>query len=601
MGEKRRDAITQGRWILRGTAFLARRFPRQASVVLVFSILSGVIPAVTAWIAKRIVDDLTGRLTAAEPFAGLAPLIMFLAVAAILAVTTAVVSWRLAVAQDWMQRAGAVEIDRILIERTQEIDVLTRESPEFKDRQMLIQMGSGALSTSLFTSAVAIGQSAIRLASFFVILAAFSPGLAALALAVGATHGILEVRYTRRRYFLRRALVKLRRRLGVTRSLLANPFITHEIRRRDTYEHLRDRMLDEGGRVRDEEHALEKHTHLRRAAISTVEVLISFGVYGGLIWRLLEGAVTLGDVMLYRSAFGVVSNGIQSMGRSAAALVESDLQLEHLFEFLEPPEETAAESPPGRPFPPALRDGIDIEALYFRYPNMEKPVFEDFSMKLRPGEITAIVGPNGCGKTTLLKILAGIYPPAAGAVLLEGADLREYDWNNYIDRVYMWGLGSSVHALTVRENIALCRFAERGDTEAVRLAAERAGALGVVEELPDGFETMLTRTLDDGHQLSWGQSVRVILARALFADPRILLLDEPAAGLDQPARLEFLSLLGELKDNRIIVVATHQDFLTDIADRAVRLCPGRCKLSNQFRSRPTEPCRTTSSLKGAKR
>jgi len=371
---KKSGRFVRYRYVFKGIVLLVRRFPGSAGVIFVLSVLAGVMPAGQAWAAKRIIDDLVGRLGMAEPTSALTSLGIWLGIAFLLGLGAILVRWRLSVAQDWLQRARSVEVDRILLERTQEVDVLVRESPEFAHRQRLVQMGSGRLSSGLFAPAVSMGQTLIRILSFLGLLAAFSPGLALLSVVVAIPHGYLEMRYSRERFSLQRGLVKLRRRLLATRSLLTDPLVVHEIQRPDTYSHLKSRMLDEAGRARDREHGLEKKTQRRRALLGSAQTVMSFGVYAALAWQLLKGAITLGDVNLYRSAFGNVSGGVQTLGQSLSRLLASDLELEHLFRFLEGDRTSTATDERGAlPFPDELANGLEVRDLSFRYPNMNRP------------------------------------------------------------------------------------------------------------------------------------------------------------------------------------------------------------------------------------
>ena len=560
------------RYVLKGIGFLLREFPRSTAVVFALAALSGALPAGQAWVAKLIIDELVRRLSLPGPVAGPSPLATLIGVALCLGVGAIVVGWGLSVRQDWLQTAASLRMDQLVVERTQDVDVLTRESPEFAYRQQLIAMGSSAVSVSLFSPVVSMGQTVVSTLSFFGVLFAFSPGLAIVAGAAGIPAGILGVRQARGRFSLRRSLIRLQRRLGVTRSLLINPHIEHEIQRPDTFAPLKSRFVDQARERADRQHNFEKQSQGERAALSIGQTVLSFGVYVGLIWRLLKGGITLGDVGLYRGAFGAISSGVGMLGSSLSSLVSSDLELEHLFDFLEiSVPEGDVEGAEERPFPSTLTRGIDLRNLAFQYPNMVYPVLTNVNLRLVPGEVTVVVGPNGSGKTTLLKLLAGMYKPTGGQIVLEGHDLLDYDRASYLSQVFMWGLGSFVHPLTVRENIALCRLTDHRNDERLAWAAEQAGAAEIISQLPEQLETMLTRVLDNGHQLSWGQSARVVLARGLFANPRILLLDEPAAGLDQESRQNLLMLIRRMCSGRIIVITTHETYLMELGDRLFEL------------------------------
>ncbi|MGE5547590.1 MAG: peptidase domain-containing ABC transporter [Solirubrobacterales bacterium] len=199
---------------------------------------------------------------------------------------------------------------------------------------------------------------------------------------------------------------------------------------------------------------------------------------------------------------------------------------------------------------------IALEKVVFHYDPKAKPTLAITKLDIRPGGITAILGRNGSGKTTLLKTIMGLYPPGEGRVLLDDADIAQFSraelagWIGYVPQETV------LFNASVRDNIA--QGAPDAGDERILAAARAAGVHATVVDMPNGYGTMLGEA---GSQLSAGQRQRIAIARALVADPPVLLLDEPSASLDRQAEEDLRATLAELARNRTVVVVTHSPIL----------------------------------------
>jgi ATP-binding cassette subfamily B protein len=219
-----------------------------------------------------------------------------------------------------------------------------------------------------------------------------------------------------------------------------------------------------------------------------------------------------------------------------------------------------------------------FDGVGFRYPGTDQPVLDGLDLDIHPGEVLAVVGRNGAGKTTMTKLLTGLQKPTAGRLTLDGTNLAEYDiasWRRRVTAVFQ----DFVHyPLTVRENVALGAPEADATDEAVSLAIEAAGATHLVERLPDGIDTLLTREHSGGVDLSGGQWQRIAIARALFAvahGRRVLVLDEPTAHLDVRAEADFFDRVILAVYGVTVILISHRLSTVRRADRIVVLAGGR--------------------------
>ena len=290
------------------------------------------------------------------------------------------------------------------------------------------------------------------------------------------------------------------------------------------------------------------------------------------------GELTLGEL-------AYVLQGIVLIGSLGTYIEGADHETEHgltSFAGLERLErrvaEEAKQASATAPVDGAPRREIRFDGVTFGYGDGARPVLSDLHLTIEAGRSLAIVGLNGAGKTTLVKLLARLYEPQRGRILVDGRDLRDYpvrEWRRRVAAIFQ----DFVHyELSARENVGFGAVELLHDEERIRSALDRAGALELVEALPQGLDTTLTREHAEGAELSGGQWQRVAIARALFAvdgGAGVLVLDEPTANLDVRAEAAFFDRFLELTRGLTTILISHRFSTVRRADRIVVLEHGR--------------------------
>jgi len=252
---------------------------------------------------------------------------------------------------------------------------------------------------------------------------------------------------------------------------------------------------------------------------------------------------------------------------------EFEERIERFEERSAAPPAVAVADPCGRP-----GDGIRFTGVSFSYPGSDRLVLDQLDLDLPAGVCTAIVGLNGAGKTTLVKLLGRLHEPTAGAVLVDGIDLRSFPvaaWRRQIGVIFQ---DFTRYELAAADNIAFGAVERPADPEAVARAAAKAGILDALSALPMGLQTPLSRQYDEGTDLSGGQWQRIAIARALYAldaGAQVLVLDEPTAALDVRAEAEFFDSFVELTRGVTTLLISHRFSSVRHADRIVVLEHGR--------------------------
>ena len=286
------------------------------------------------------------------------------------------------------------------------------------------------------------------------------------------------------------------------------------------------------------------------------------------------GPFTIGVLTFLAASFRQSRDLIQRTLLSASQLVEQSLYLDDLFSFLvlEPRIRATAGA---LAIPTPIREGFTFDDVGFRYPNSERWAVRHLSFTLAPGERLALVGENGAGKTTIAKLLARLYDPTEGRILLDGRDLREYDVASLRRHVGVIFQDFFRYDLPLRENIAVGDIGQLENAAAIATAAERSLADSVVTRLANGSDQILGRRFEGGVDLSGGEWQKVALARAYLRESQLLILDEPTAALDARAEYEVFQRFSELTVGRMAVLISHRFSTVRMADRILVLTAGQ--------------------------
>jgi ATP-binding cassette subfamily B protein len=334
-----------------------------------------------------------------------------------------------------------------------------------------------------------------------------------------------------------------------------------------------DRLYDE--RIAEMRRVSSRQLRTMAIADLTSAATIAAAI-AGVLWLAASHHLALSAAAAGTAALILLGQRLAFAAQSAGMLQESAMFIEDFLAFAKtaPPRPEPREAgAPGRE--PAPFGQIVVEGVSFSYPGSERVALHDVCMQIEPGEVVALVGANGSGKTTVAKLLAGLYLPSEGRVCWDGRDTREVDSRELLSHTAIVFQDFIRYALSAGDNIALGRHERASDTAGIMQAAERAGADRDIGGLPEGYETLLGPAFIDGTDLSTGQWQRLALARTFFRDAPLVILDEPTAALDAKAEHELFARIGELFADRSVLLISHRFSTVRSADRIYVLNEGR--------------------------
>lgn len=319
----------------------------------------------------------------------------------------------------------------------------------------------------------------------------------------------------------------------------AQPLIKSALREEE-----RDRMVEGESRLEQRAGALD----------GAASGILMGGAYLFVVLRALQGALSAGAVVLFASVIYRFSESLKTLSKSRSEILMNARRMESTFDYLELPR--LMESGDCQADMEAGKGTIEFRDVSFTYPGTGKPALSHVSFRLRPGGKTAVVGMNGSGKTTLIKLLCRLYDPSEGKILLNGTDIREYKYEEYMRQFSVVFQDFKLLALPLGENVAAAReYQEKRVWECL----EKAGFTSRLERMKKGLGTSLYRDLDeDGVEVSGGEAQKIALARALYKDAPIVVLDEPTAALDPISEHEIYSGFGRLIGEKTAVFISHR-------------------------------------------
>jgi ATP-binding cassette subfamily B protein len=548
---------------------------RTATVGLGFLTLAGaLLPATQAWVGKLIVDGVVASIRTGHNPEQIRTIFYYLVLELMLFLLSTALNHARRLIQQLIQLQLANRIRGEVIAKALTLDLAFFEHPDYYDRLQNARREGGYKPVELINDTFQIVQNTITLISFAVLLLRFSPWLVVILLATSIPSFIAETRFSEQGFRLLTRRAPETRQINYLARLLTEDSAAKEVK-----------LFNLGGTLLARYLALfekffqeDKSLAVRRAAVGfslgLVATLGFYGSYAWIVWHTVQGHISLGDMTLYLSIFRQGQSTFQSILAAVGSIYENNLFMANLFDFLEQKPQMGVQSPPTNLLVP-LRSGIEFRDVGFRYPDSEDWVVRHIDLKIHPGEKIALVGHNGAGKTTLIKLLSRLYDPTEGVILMDGVDIREIAPLQLRQKIGVIFQDFVRYHLPVSENIGFGQIEAADQMDKIIEAARKSGADGIIEQLPEGYGTMLGRWFHGGHELSLGQWQRIALARAFMRDAEILVLDEPTASLDAQTEYEIFRHFQELTERKMAILISHRFSTVRMADRIVVIQGGR--------------------------
>lgn len=556
----------------RGLTLVWESSRRWAILGILAMLALGVFPIATLYLHKLIVDFITEGITGGKQIAisALAGLIVALGGIEILTALFRAISGYITAKQEHIVQ------DHVLTrlhEKSQQLDLAYYENADYHDTLHLAQEEAPDRTAMLVRVLGQILQNGLSLLAVLTFLMTYHWGVAILLVVAVAPGLAVQLSSAEKLYQWRKKATAREREAAYYHSLITAPGPAKEMRVFDIGRTISGWARKLRRQLRSEKLNIQYWRLLRELAVQIGTLLAQYSGYFYFAYQTARGIFTLGDMVMFFAAFFRAQNFLRELLNGVTGLYESNLFIENMSRLMELSPTVA--SPPSARKPSAAPARITFRNVGFSYPGTARKALQGLSLRIDPGTHIAIVGKNGSGKSTFVKLLCRLYDCTEGTIELNGDDIRELDLDAYRRQFSVLFQDYLQFELSVEENVRLGDILMHDGEERIADALRLSGAEEVVASLPHGVRTMLGKLFKNGEQLSQGEWQKIALARTLVRNAPITVLDEPTSWMDPEAEYRFFQRFHDISAGKTAIMISHRLSTVRMADQILVMDEGR--------------------------
>ncbi len=456
-----------------------------------------------------------------------------------------------------------------LMEHCASLDLENFESPQFQDRLERARTQASS-QVALLRTLLQIGQQAVGVVGMIASAFVLAPGLIAVQLIGILPVVFAESHFAKYRYKLNRSRTSVRRFMDYLLFLGTSSTVAKELKLFQLGDHIREQYRSTGEKYNREDAELLQRQMYLGVVLMGIGTAVYYAAYGVLLYRAAYGDLSIGRLVFLAGMLQRTKSQLSGLFLGFSRTLDQLMYLGDVFELFGESSQIQAPKKP-KTFPRSIKAGIEFRHVSFAYAGSTNWALRDISFRIEPGERIALVGENGAGKTTVIKLLTRLYDPTEGQILVDGTDLREFapdDLRGAVTAVFQ----DFVHYdLSVKDNIGFGDIGRLGDLCGIIRAANEARAASVIDSFPHGYDQILGKRFDEGMELSGGQWQKLALARAYMRDAAVVVLDEPTAAIDARAEAALFHDFADMMTGKIALLISHRFSTVRIADRILVL------------------------------
>lgn len=537
----------------------------------------GVLPIASLYLVKMIIDQVAA-LALSPPPSFMDPSFLFVAQLITVACSIGLLAALLGFASDYIKKLQAQTVAdymyAVLHEQSCRVDLAFFESPEYRDTLFRAQQEGPYRPTNIVSGLFAAGQAGASFVAVAWLLAMLNPLFPLIMIAAAVPGILLRLKYSGKIYEWQEKRTEDERRAYYFHWMLTGDAHAKEFRLFDLGRYFIERFRQIRSTLKEEKLWFERRRAIGDFIAQASSLICVFGSFAYIAFRAARSEITIGDLVMYFQAFQRGLGFLKTLLETGAEMYEDNLFLSHFYEFLKVKPNVKSPLLPV-PVPEKIKTGIEFKTVDFSYHKNEKKVLNCVNFSISPGEIIALVGKNGSGKSTIVKMLTRLYDPQKGGVYLDGINIKKFDIGLFRKKISVVFQDHIKYYLTAGENILLGDMKRNADAESIRAAAAESGIDKKISRLPNEYDTLLGRWFKNGEELSIGQWQMLAISRAFFRDAEIVVLDEPSSALDPEAEKNLFVSLRRLMQNRSALIISHRYSTVRQADRILVMDQGR--------------------------
>jgi ATP-binding cassette, subfamily B, bacterial len=561
-----------GHAFFRTIPFLWASSPKETLALLAMLLLQGVVPAFSIWLTKQVVDTTILALDQEKVFEASMATSLVAAWIGALFLQTLLTPWISAIQGNLGSKLTA-HINLLLMQKTNSFpDINHFENPQFYDELQLIQQELEYRPVAFIMNMADLFRSTFTLIAIAVLLSPLGIWVPLLILATSIPQLYISSKYEQIIWETIFYTSPEARRMNYCSSVILTDAYAKEVRLFDLGSFFIHRYQTAFHKLYQAIYPLRIKQAVLSSGFAIVSILGNGFAFFWVVRQAFQGAVSPGNVIVFVQSLAYLQQNLEQFIKLVTIFYEVLLYMEKIFTFLQNQPIMVLDIP-GESLPSPIRTGITFDNVNFHYSD-GRTALTNISFTLYPGEIVAVVGENGAGKTTIVKLLTRLYDPTEGSITVDGIDLKNLNlnqWRQYISVIFQ---DFGRYALTLTENISLGNLKSLHDLELLQRAIKKAGMTSFVKKLPAKEHTLLSKQFG-GTDLSGGEWQKLALARAFIReDAQLLILDEPTAALDPRSEHEVYQHFSGLAHGKTTLLITHRLASVQMADRILVLKSG---------------------------
>ncbi len=543
--------------------------PLQTALLALLYLTQGFLPVATAWASKLLIDAVVAAIVRGGKHGTLTPVIWYVGLQFAIQGLSSLLSTLSNITQQLLQEKTTYAVQLMVMEKANTLDLSYFEDATFYDKMQRAQKEATSRPIGMISNTFGMGQTVVTLLSMLVVLAQLSWWVAVVALIAPIPAFVASMRYGWWGYQMMRRQSPVRREASYYTTLLTTDTYNKEFKLFGLGDFFMQLYRRRSSEFYEQARGIVVPRYLASFTWGLGSIVANGLIYLYVALQAVAGRISLGGLSFYSQAALSLGSSFQGLLSGVSSTYENNLFITTLFDFLA--YQPHIVSPPGGLIPSG--DGLRVEfrGVSFTYPGRQEsgPALKDVSFVIEPGESIALVGRNGAGKTTIVKLLTRLYDPDEGEILINGRNLKEYDLDALRKQIGVIFQDYVTYYMTAGRNIGIGRVEAIEDLAGIRGAAAKSGADAVVAKLPEGYDSMLGKWFESGQQLSGGEWQKIALARAFMRDAHLLILDEPTSSLDPQAEYEVFARFRELTLGKSAIFISHRFSTVRLANRII--------------------------------
>lgn len=540
--------------------------PRWSVLNAILMVAQGITPFALLYLIKLLIDNVTLTLSLPLEQRHYSDAIIVVVWAGLLFLLQGIINSASSLAREKQAHKVNDYVQTLIHQKTTRINYSFFEDPDYQDVYYRAINDANYRPTRIFYGLIGLIQNSLTILLLGGMLITLNWWMAAILLVVIVPTVFHRMLYSRRLFMLNRSQTEDERRVAYYNRLLTVRDYAKELRIFDlgSLFQLRFEALREALRHSQMNLLVKKTKGEVITQFITTLVIIAF--YSIIVIDTIKGSITAGSMMMYFLALQRGYGYFQDILGRLSSLYEDSLFVRNFIDFvnIETPDYSDQQQ---AIFPKTIEKGIVMENVSFRYPHSNKWILNNLNLTIKPGETIALVGANGAGKTSLVKLLAGLYSPNEGNIYIDDINLASINRASLSENISVIFQDFMLYNTTARENIWFGNINRPVTDKAVQESAANAGIHNLIGNLPKGYDTTLGNLFHGSEELSVGEWQRLALARSFYNDAQIIILDEPTSSLDAFTEANLIHHFKEITKGRTAIIVSHRLSTLNMADR----------------------------------